>query len=77
MNKIEYKNISAITENNANINGAPWIVNIQTKGDKPPGRNWYSMQFIKRINSLLIFGGELKENKRNDDGIYLNKINCY
>lgn len=35
------------------------------------------MQFIKRINSSLIYGGELKENKRNDDGIYLNNINCY
>ena len=74
LHKMEYKNISVITENNANINGASWIVNIQTKGDKPPGRKGYSMQFIEGINSLLIYGGELKDNKINDDGIYLYNI---
>ena len=74
LHKMEYKNISVMTENNTNINGASWIVNIQTKGEKPPGRKGYSMLFIEGINSLIIFGGELKDNKINDDGIYLYKI---
>ena len=74
LHKMEYKNISVMTENNTNINGASWIVNIQTKGEKPPGRKGYSMQFIEGINSLFIYGGELKDNKINDDGIYLYNI---
>jgi len=74
LHKMEYKNISVMTENNTNINGASWIVNIQTKGEKPPGRKGYSMQFIEGINSLIIYGGELKDNKINDDGIYLYNI---
>ena len=74
LHKMEYKNISVITESNANINGASWIVNIQTKGDKPPGRKGYNIQFIEGINSLLIYGGELKDNKINDDNIYLYNI---
>ena len=73
LHKMEYKNISVINEN-SNINGASWIVNIQTKGEKPPGRKGYSMQYIEGINSLIIYGGELKDNKINDDGIYLFNI---
>ena len=73
LHKMEYKNISVITEN-SNINGASWIVNIQTKGEKPPGRKGYSMQYIEWINSLIIYGGELKDNKINDDAIYLFNI---
>ena len=73
LHKMEYKNISVITEN-SNINGASWIVNIQTKGEKPPGRKGYSMQYIEWINSLIIYGGELKDNKINDDSIYLFNI---
>ena len=74
LHKMEYKNISVITENNTNINGASWIVNIQTKGEKPSGRKGYSMQYIEGINSLIIYGGELKDNKINDDSIYLYNI---
>ena len=74
LHKMEYKNISIITDNNTNINGASWIVNIQTKGDKPPGRKGYSMQFLEQNNSLIIYGGELKDNKINDDAIYLYNI---
>ena len=74
LHKMEYKNISVITDNNANINGASWIVNIQTKGEKPPGRKGYCMQYIEGINSLIIYGGELKDNKINDDAIYLYAI---
>ena len=74
LHKMEYKNISVITENNANINGASWIVNIQTKGDKPLGRKGYSMQFLEGLTCLLIYRGELKDNKINDDGIYLYNI---
>ena len=74
LHKMEYKNISVFNENNTNINGASWIVNIQTKGEKPPGRKGYCMQLIESINSLLIYGGELKEKKINDDGIYLYNI---
>ena len=73
LHKMEYKNISVITEN-SNINGASWIVNIQTKGEKPPGRKGYGMQYIEWINSLIIYGGELKDNKINDDSIYLFNI---
>ena len=74
LHKMEYKNISVITGDNANVNGASWIVNIQTKGEKPPGRKGYSMMFAESINSLIIYGGELKENKINDDGIYLYNV---
>ena len=74
LHKMEYKNISVITGDNANVNGASWIVNIQTKGDKPPGRKGYSMMFAESINSLIIYGGELKDNKINDDGIYLYNV---
>ncbi len=74
LHKMEYKNISVFTDNNTNINGASWIVNIQTKGEKPPGRKGYCMQFIENVNSILIYGGELKDNKINDDGIYLYNI---
>ena len=74
LHKMEYKNISVMTENNTNINGASWIVNIQTKGEKPPGRKGYCMQFVEKINSLIIYGGELKDNKINDKGIYLYNI---
>ena len=74
LHKMEYKNISVITGDNANVNGASWIVNIQTKGEKPPGRKGYSMMFAESINSLIIYGGELKDNKINDDGIYLYNV---
>ena len=74
LHKMEYKNISVITGDNANVNGASWIVNIQTKGDKPPGRKGYSMMFAESINSLIIYGGELKDNKISDDGIYLYNV---
>ena len=74
LHKMEYKNISIMKENNSNINGASWIVNIQTKGEKPAGRKGYNMQFIERINSLIIYGGELKDNKINDNAIYLYNI---
>ena len=74
LHKMEYKNISVITGDNANVNGASWIVNIQTKGDKPPGRKGYSMMFAESINSLIIYGGELKDNKINDNGIYLYNV---
>jgi len=74
LHKMEYKNISVITGDNANVNGASWIVNIQTKGDKPPGRKGYSMMFAESINSLIIYGGELKDNKVNDDGIYIYNV---
>ena len=69
-----FKNISVITDNNANINGASWIVNIQTKGEKPSGRKGYRTQYIEGINSLIIYGGELKDKKINDDWIYLYTI---
>ena len=69
---MQYKNISVITENN--INGASWIVNIQTKGEKPPGRKGYSMKYIEGINNLIIYGGELKDNKINDDSVFLYNI---
>ena len=71
---MEYKNKSVITENNANINGASWIVNIQTKGVSHLGERDIVCQFREGINSLLIYGGELKDNKINDDGIYLYNI---
>ena len=74
LHKMEYKNISVITGDNANVNGASWIVNIQTKGDKPPGRKGYSMMFAESINSLIIYGGELKDNKISDNGIYLYNV---
>ena len=74
LHKMEYKNISVITGDNANVNGASWIVNIQTKGEKPPGRKGYSMMFAESINSLIIYGGELKDKKINDDGIYLYNV---
>ena len=74
LHKMEYKNISVITGDNANVNGASWIVNIQTKGDKPPGRKGYSMMYAESINSLIIYGGELKDNKINDNGIYIYNV---
>ena len=74
LHKMEYKNISVITGDNANVNGASWIVNIQTKGDKPPGRKGYSMMFAESLNSLIICGGELKDNKISDEGIYLYNV---
>ena len=74
LHKMEYKNISVITGDNANVNGASWIVNIQTKGDKPPGRKGYSMMYVESLNSLIIYGGELKDNKINDEGIYLYNV---
>ena len=75
LHKMEYKNISVIAgDNNTNINGASWIVNIQTKGDKPAGRKGYSMLFIESLNNLLIYGGELKDNKINDESAYLYNI---
>ena len=74
LHKMEYKNISVITGDNANVNGASWIVNIQTKGDKPPGRKGYSMMFAESLNSLIIYGGELKDNKISDEGIYLYNV---
>ena len=74
LHKMEYKNISVITGDNANVNGASWIVNIQTKGEKPPGRKGYTMMYAESINSLIIYGGELKDKKINDDGIYLYNV---
>ena len=74
LHKMEYKNISVITGDNANVNGASWIVNIQTKGDKPPGRKGYSMMYAESINSLIIYGGELKDNKINDNEIYIYNV---
>ena len=74
LHKMEYKNISVITGDNANVNGASWIVNIQTKGDKPPGRKGYSMMYAESLNSLIIYGGELKDNKISDDGIYMYNV---
>ena len=74
LHKMEYKNISVIAGDNTNINGASWIVNIQTKGDKPAGRKGYSMLFIENLNNLLIYGGELKDNKINDECAYLYNI---
>ena len=56
---MEYKNKSVITENNANINGASWIVNIQTKGVSHLGERDIVCQFREGINSLFIYGGEL------------------
>ena len=74
LHKMEYKNISVITGDNANVNGASWIVNIQTKGDKPPGRKGYSMMFAESLNCLIIYGGELKDNKISDDSIYMYNV---
>ena len=74
LHKMEYKNISVITGDNANVNGASWIVNIQTKGDKPPGRKGYSMMFADSLNCLIIYGGELKDNKISDDSIYMYNV---
>ena len=74
LHKMEYKNISVIAGDNANVNGASWIVNIQTKGDKPPGRKGYSMMYVESINSLIIYGGESKDNKINDDDIYIYNV---
>ena len=71
---MEYKNKSVITENNANINGASWIVNIQTKGVSHLGERDIVCQFREGINSLFIYEGELKDNKICDDGIYLYNI---
>ena len=74
LHKMEYKNISVITGDNANVNGASWIVNIQTKGEKPPGRKGYSMMFADSLNCLIIYGGELKDNKISDDSIYMYNV---
>ena len=74
LHKMEYKNISVITGDNANVNGASWIVNIQTKGEKPPGRKGYSMMFAESLNCLIIYGGELKDNKISDDSIYMYNV---
>ena len=74
LHKMEYKNISVITGDNANVNGASWIVNIQTKGDKPPGRKGYSMMFAESLNCLIIYGGELKDNKISDGSIYMYNV---
>ena len=74
LHKMEYKNISVITGDNANVNGASWIVNIQTKGDKPPGRKGYSMMFADSLNCLIIYGGELKDNKISDESIYMYNV---
>ena len=74
LHKMEYKNISVITGDNANVNGASWIVNIQTKGEKPPGRKGYSMMFADSLNCLIIYGGELKDNKISDGSIYMYNV---
>ena len=74
LHKMEYKNISVITGDNANVNGASWIVNIQTKGDKPPGRKGYSMMFAESLNCLIIYGVELKDNKISDGSIYMYNV---
>ena len=74
LHKMEYKNISVITGDNANVNGASWIVNIQTKGEKPQGRKGYSMMFADSLNCLIIYGGELKDNKISDDSIYMYNV---
>ena len=74
LHKMEYKNISVITGDNANVNGASWIVNIQTKGEKPPGRKGYSMMFADSLNCLIIYGGELQDNKISDDSIYMYNV---
>ena len=74
LHKMEYKNISVITGDNANVNGASWIVNIQTKGEKPQGRKGYSMMFAESLNCLIIYGGELKDNKISDDSIYMYNV---
>ena len=60
-------------DNNNNVNGASWITNIATKGDKPVGRKGYGMIYLQKINSIIIYGGETKQGI-NDDSVYIFNI---
>ena len=72
LHKLEYKGIK-IVEDESNVNGASWITNIATKGEKPSGRKNYGMVFLSNVNSLVIFGGEIK-GEFNDNNFYLFDI---
>ena len=72
LHKLEFKGIK-IVEDESNVNGASWITNIATKGEKPSGRKNYNMIFLNNLNSLVIFGGELK-NDVNDNNFYMFDI---
>ena len=77
LHKLEYKSITIVdndNNSNNNVNGASWITNIATKGEKPSGRVFYGMVYLDKNNCILVYGGMVKGNLINDNVFYLFNI---
>ena len=77
LHKLEYKSITIVdndNNSNNNVNGASWITNIATKGEKPSGRIFYGMVYLDKNNCILLYGGMVKGNLINDNIFYLFNI---
>ena len=74
LHKLEYKSINNVDNSNNNVNGASWITNIATKGEKPSGRIFYGLVFLDKLNCILLYGGMIKGNLINDNTVYIFNI---
>lgn len=49
-----------------------WI--LETIGKKPSPRTGHSLSYISSINSLLIYGGKVTDNKGHDNNLILGDV---